>query len=178
MYEKLFVDGIGTVYISRFKGSGMVETGVFLVDVYCLGVKNAFFVQNFHTEYDHRFCQRMREQEVTRAISPACARKLIEGSVLYAQQFGIAPHPDYKKACRVLGGIDATTCQDSFTYGKDGKPFFFQGPNDTPERAQWILRQLERYCGQDKFHFMVESGALPGTMLDPSVFEDETDEPK
>jgi hypothetical protein len=41
----LFQLGIGTVVIVRYKSGGRVEAGVFLLDVFCLGVKNAFFNQ-------------------------------------------------------------------------------------------------------------------------------------
>lgn len=37
-------------------------------------------------------------------ITPAAARKLVEGAVAYAQSLGFAPVPDFKKASRVLGG--------------------------------------------------------------------------
>ena len=36
----LFECGIGHLLVSRFKSNGRVELGLFLVDVYCLGVKN------------------------------------------------------------------------------------------------------------------------------------------
>ncbi len=44
------------------------------------------------------------------AVEPCCARKLIEQATQYAQGLGFAPHPDYKKAARVFGGLDAEQC--------------------------------------------------------------------
>lgn len=41
----LFDKGIGYVVVARFKLVGEAEIGVFLVDVFCLGVKNAFFTR-------------------------------------------------------------------------------------------------------------------------------------
>jgi hypothetical protein len=140
----------------------LVESGVFLVDLYCLGVKDAFYALTPLPEYDRRFSIRMRENEITRQVSPAYARQFIEGSVRYAQQFGFVPDAGYKKACRVFGGIDPGECADAFTYGFEGKPHYIQGPNDSPERAQMILSRLERTCGPGKYHFTIVSGVPPG----------------
>ena len=39
----LFDSGYGYVVVSRFKTDGRVESGFFLLDMYCLGVKDAGF---------------------------------------------------------------------------------------------------------------------------------------
>jgi hypothetical protein len=42
--KTLFEDGIDRVLISRFRSGGQrIETGVFLVEVRCLGAKNAVY---------------------------------------------------------------------------------------------------------------------------------------
>ena len=41
----LFDSGCGHLVVSRFKGDGRVEAGFFLLDVFCLGVKDAGFQQ-------------------------------------------------------------------------------------------------------------------------------------
>lgn len=41
----LFQLGIGYVMVCRFKATGACKAGVFLVDVFCLGAKNAFFTK-------------------------------------------------------------------------------------------------------------------------------------
>jgi hypothetical protein len=152
---ELFEKGLGHVVVSRFKGSDRVESGVFLLDVYCLGVKDAFFTQLTLGEYQDRLLKRIFREMPTQSIEPACARKLIEGAVAYAQNLGLAPHPDYKKACRVLGGIQSKDCATEFTYGKDGKPLFISGPYDSEEKCQRILKLLSLRCGQNNFHFLV-----------------------
>ena len=51
----LFELGIGTVVIIRYKSGGRVEAGVFLLDVFCLGVKKAFFDQCHEDELPEFF---------------------------------------------------------------------------------------------------------------------------
>lgn len=150
----LFEDGIGYVVVSRFKSGGRVETGAFLVDVFCLGVKDAVFRQiPSLLEYDEWLEEIFAEGR--EPMEPAAARKLVEQAVAYAAHFGLAPAADYKKGCRVFGGIRAEDWLEDFTFGKDGKPFFISGPNETPARCEQILGALERSCGPGNYGYMV-----------------------
>ena len=157
----LFKNRFGQVVVARFKLSGDAEVGVFLVDLYCLGIKDAHFVKASALEYDTKILARMAETgEGKESLSPACARKLVEGAVQYAQALGLAPHPDYKKACRVFGGIRSEECDRAFTYGKDGKPLLVQSPNDSPAFVQHVMTTLTRRLGTDGFHYILEAGTL------------------
>jgi hypothetical protein len=158
---ELSKNGFGHVAVARFKLSGDAEVGVFLVDVYCLGVKDAYFARVSELEYNSKILAGIAETGGGKeSLGPACARKLIEGAVQYAQGLGLAPHPDYKKACRVLGGIRPEDCERTFTYGKDGKPLFVQSPNDSPEFVERVMETLTRRLGKDGFHYILEAGSL------------------
>jgi hypothetical protein len=157
--EKLFENGLGYVVVARFKAGGrLVEAGIFLVDTFCLGAKNCDFTEMSEPDYQERVVRRLSENDPMKKVEPAYARKLVEDAVAYAQHLGFAPHRDYKKACRVLGGIDARTCTDSFTFGKDGKPLYIRGPGETQEQADRIIAHLRRVCGDDNYHFMMPLG--------------------
>jgi hypothetical protein len=160
--KELFERGLGQVVVARFKGGGQrVEAGVFLIDAWCLGVKNAFLTELTPATFQTKLLDRMRDECTVVPIEPACARKLIEQAVKYAAGLGFAPPPDFKQAARVFGGIKAADCPQSFTFGKDGKPLYFQGPNESPEQAERILVQLERRSGKGNYHFVV-GGPLEG----------------
>jgi len=92
MSENLFEQGIGHVVVSRFKPSGLVEVGVFLLDVYCLGVKNAFYTQVIAYEYENVLLAQVFPEGDKKTIEPCCGRKLVEDACKYAQSLGIAPH--------------------------------------------------------------------------------------
>ena len=93
-------------------------------------------------------------------IKPECARKLVEDAVRYALDLGLSPHPDYRVGKLIFGDISAATCDQQYTFGKDGKPFFFAGPHDSPARCEQILRTLEDRCGPGGYHFVLP-GELP-----------------
>jgi hypothetical protein len=153
--ESVWDQGIGQVFLSRLLPSGQVAFAVFLVDVYCLGVKDAMSSVISRSTYDSKFGARMRPGHGVTQASPACVRKLVEGAAEYARGLGLHPHPDYFRARPLFGTIEATECAEEFPFGKDGKPFFVAGPYDTPDRCRQILNALVQSCGVDGFHFML-----------------------
>jgi hypothetical protein len=112
----------------------------------------------------------MRGRFTAEDVSPACARKIVEGAVEYARALGLHPHPDYHKTKGIFGDIDAGECPDEFEFGKDGKPFFIAGPNDTPERCRQILRALEQARGPGGYDYLIPfatRGSTPFEILEP-----------
>jgi hypothetical protein len=154
----LFEAGMGYVAVFREKSNGDVEAGVFLVDVFCLGVKDGFFTQSSAAERG-ALLERIFRDEAREPISAACARKLVDDAIAYAGGLGLAPHPDYKKAARVLGGIDPRECETTFTFGKDGKPLYVQGPHDSPAFVAHVMTTLHRRCGEGNYHYLIEAGS-------------------
>src|SRR5512141_331522 len=112
----IFEKGIGHVVVLRKKGNGTYEAGVFLVDVFCLGVKNAFFTGTGASEEQELLSSVFHEDDPWERVAPACARKLVEDATAYARNLGLSPHPDIKKASRVLGGINSAECREVFTF--------------------------------------------------------------
>jgi hypothetical protein len=86
---------------------------------------------------------------------------LVEGAVRYALDLGLPSHADYRKAKLIFGDISGETCPEQYTFGKDGKPFFFSGPYDSPARCEQILRTLRNHCGPEGYHFVTPAGPLP-----------------
>jgi hypothetical protein len=169
---KLFDFGCGYLVASRFKADGRVEAGFFLLDVFCLGVKDAGFHRfNSVVDYQESLLDRLFRDEEPVRMTPAAARKLAEDTVSYARGFGFSPGDDYKKASRVFGGVTTTDCDEEFVFGKDGKPFYIQGPSDSPARAERILRALEARCGEGGYDYIVAADDFE--LLDG---EDESDE--
>ncbi len=162
MTEEMFDGGMGQVIVSRTTGSGMVAAGIFLLDIFCLGVKNAFPMLRPRAAYDS-LVQQTKLQGGLVHIEPSYAKKLIEDAIAYARDLGFEPHDDYRVARKVLQDIDATICQEQFVFGKDGKPFFMSGPNDSPQRSRQIVETLERRCGAGGYHYIV--GLDPGLSL-------------
>ena len=153
---KLFDSGSGYIVVSRFKADGRVESGFFLLDVFCLGVKDAgFHCFNSMADYQQSLLDRLFTDEDRVRMTPAAARKLTEDAISYAGGLGFSAGVDYKKASRVFGGIKTADCDEEFMFGKDDKPLYIQRPSDSPARVERILRALEARCGEGGFHYIV-----------------------
>lgn len=166
-------DGIGYVVIARRLPEGLVSASVFLVDVFCLGVKNAFlqvFSDHEYAEIKTQFSGKM----ALRTCTAPHARKLLEGAVAYARQLGFEPCGDYYKAAVIFGDIDPTECADTFVFGKDGKPCYVRGPSEDPIRANRTVEQLRRRCGPDGFTFII--GGPEDELDETGLFDDDLDD--
>jgi len=151
---KLYEMGLGNLLFSRSLPDGRIAVAVFLLDIYCLGVKDAFVGIATKEEYFQRTRRRFMEENL-QPVQPACFRKLVEGGVAYARDLGFPPHADYALASQIFGDVDAEECSTRFEYGREGKPFYVSGPHDTPERIDAILHQLNRRLGEGNFDFLV-----------------------
>jgi len=157
--EGLFEVGIGNILISRKIPDGNIAFGIFLLDVYCLGVKNAYFFILSRSEYDDKI-RRIKADADFNSLPPECIRKLVESAEAYAGHLGFKPHPDYRSAKKIFGDIDAEKCPMQFEFGKDGRPLFVSGPNDTRTKCMKIMETLTKSCGPGGFHYMI--GVTPG----------------
>ena len=166
MPSVLFEIGIGHVVIARELPSGLLGCGYFQVDPYCLGVKDAFFGE---IERDRLVSHlgAINDTHTLVDVAPARARKLIREAVAYAADLGLAPAEDYAAVEAIFGDVDAGTCADAFTFGKDGKPFYVTGPNDTPARIRVVTRTLQDRCGTGSWDYLI------ATPLDVPAFEED-----
>ena len=161
--QSVWDQGMGSVLVSRTRGTE-VAFGMFLLDMYCLGVKDAWFDVVTRSDYDFKIFEKAFSGEHV-DLSPECTRHLVEGAVHYASDLGFSPHRDYRQAKRVFGDIDASQCQQEFIYGKDGKPLFMSGPGDGAMRCQQILDTLEARCGPDGYHYVMRLSESHGQFL-------------
>lgn len=152
--ESVFELGIGHTIIARKLPDGQIAAGVFLVDVYCLGIKNAFLAVKSEYEFE-AVIKRDFTTNPLKPADPAYARKLIEDSIAYARDLGFEPHPDYRDASVVLGDIDPTECTKQFSFGNEGKPYYVSGPNHSVSTARRIITHLAKRFGPDGFHYLV-----------------------
>jgi hypothetical protein len=153
--KTLWDEGIGNILFSRELDAGRVAHATFLIDTFCLGVKDAAFFVSPRDEYDHVIRDRLISRFEYQTRSPAFVRKLVEESIIYARSLGFEPHPDYQQAKAIFGDVDANACREVFAFGKDGKPFLISGLNDSPQRCARIVMTLTERCGAGGFDYLL-----------------------
>jgi hypothetical protein len=141
--------GLVDVVVAREHGSS-VTACAYLVDAWCLGVKNCTgpksmdrrrlpdFVSYVFSVADH-----------TPVSAPLeLAQHLVFGAVGYARGMGLEPHPDFAKCAHLLGEWSGSS---DIAFGRDGVPMYMQGPHDDMFA---ILATLRKTVGDGNFHYM------------------------
>jgi len=154
--------GVALVLVAAPDGHNRLSVCAYLIDTWCLGVKNALGPKRMA----RRDFDALKRAYFAQWGSPGIpipvelAQHLVFGAVEYARRLGFEPHRDFRRACRPLG---AWSGPRAITFGRAGKPYYVNGPYDDPER---VLARLEHTVGRGGFHYTVsldeldERGAL------------------
>ena len=122
----------------------------FLVDVYCLGVKDAVgplamgsdsiatFRRDFFAAFD----------AAPLAVPLDLAQHLVHGAVAYARDLGFKPSSGLAATAPYLGMPSTPT---PIRFGREGSPFYISGPYDNP-RA--VVQTLEATAGAGNYHYI------------------------
>ncbi|MBP8132051.1 MAG: hypothetical protein KA184_20920 [Candidatus Hydrogenedentes bacterium] len=159
-------DLIARIVVARAQTEHLVLYGVYLVDLGCLGVKDAFWRGNAtHSDYAEFKDRFRRSNQGFTTCSSSLAHQIIYGARDYAKAIGFEPHRDFAQAQLVLEPRDAITFDAHIEFGKDGKPFYVSGPHDNVNR---IMNHLEKTLGPGNYHFLahVMTGELETGMDD------------
>jgi hypothetical protein len=156
MAKTLESQGLGYVIIARRISTGEILLSNFLVDRYCLGVKDCFAQFVYASQYQEMLNgMTERDMEFTRIDAPS-ARRLVEDAVAFAARYDLNPHPDYRTAQLIFGDIDASAGQQLVEMGRDGKPFYISGPFESERDSMEILRKLGAARGQGGFDHLTQ----------------------
>jgi hypothetical protein len=146
--------GLVSVLVARRYKWGRVSVCGYLADVYCLGVKNALGPEIMTDPEWLSFTDRFFGAYPSKPINAPLelAQHLIFGAVDYASGLGFEPHPDLAPAVPYLG---PWTGPSAITFGRDGRPFYTQGPNDN---AGHVLATLDGAVGPGAYEFLTVIG--------------------
>jgi hypothetical protein len=150
------IEGLTIVVVSRKSRPGKLIVCTYLVDYYCLGIKNVIgprqILESEYPKFKEKCFQVFDNHSKTITIEQAQA--IVLSSLAYANSLELSPHPDFTEAAKShLGLWDeklSIWCGDS-----DGKPLFIAGPNDFPAKTMGIL---DRSVGKANYNFISPIG--------------------
>lgn len=152
--------GMHSLIVARQISATELVTAGFLVDRYCLGIKDAWVYLGGREQYE-KTQKHLRQEGELEYWQPEQACKFVLGAVNYARQLGLAPHPGWDKAKAIFLGVEPGKWNGEFEYGENGKPHFISGPHDSGEKCRFILNVLTKTCGPDNFYFTIlDDGSL------------------
>jgi hypothetical protein len=145
--------GLVGVLIAREDRNQQISICGYLLDVYCLGVKNVLGPERMRrgdlSSFSRSFFSGWAAGGVPAPIE--LARELVLGVAKYAHTLGFRPHADFEQARGHLGEWEGP---GAIRFGCEGTPTFTEGPYDD---AVVVLRTLEESVGAGNFHFTVSA---------------------
>ena len=152
--ESVFDIGMGTLILARGVTPHHIALSSFLIDVFCLGIKDVMF-ESVEREVFEMYMDASGAGSPMVSVDPGYARKLLRDLAAWSQSIGFAPHRDFAAVERMFGDVSVDTSDAVFRFGRDGKPCYIPGPNDTTQLIQRRIEQLQKYLGDDGFGFEV-----------------------
>jgi hypothetical protein len=139
--------GLALVLVARADRHDRVVICGWLVDMFCLGVKNTIGPEVMRGRDVPHFVRTyfMAFPAAGLRAPIALAEELVLGAVEFAAGLGLSPHPDFAQTRAHLGEL---TEDRAITFGCDGRPLYVAGPHDDPIE---IMRTLASSVGTDGF---------------------------
>lgn len=154
-YATPYIDecGLADIIVTRVHKGGKYTVGVFHVDTYCLGVKNATWcVRMDELDYES-IIEQLRESLNVERVSYEEAHNRIYGAIAFAEDAGIEPCQKFDIAKYVLKEDTDDVPLIEYEYGKNGKHFLVA--HDQKE-LDYFLPILLANLGEGNFDFVID----------------------
>lgn len=126
--------------------------GLYMVDTFCLGLKDsAYRFSLSETEYEDFFDRMNSTIGPLQEISYNEAHNLIYGAIAFAEEAGIQPDRSFDLTRYLLEEDTENIPLIEYEYGKDGKHFLVAHSNLEANR---YIKTLQKHLG-DQFDFIV-----------------------
>lgn len=139
--------GVALVLVARAGRHDRVSACGYLVDTFCLGVKNTIGPEQMRRRDLPSFVRTYFMALPSPALRAPIdlAQHLVHGAVAFAAGLGFDPHPDFAAARGHLGDLRGPC---AITFGREGRPLYVAGPFDDPIA---VLEKLSAAVGDDGF---------------------------
>ena len=157
------------VIFARNHVNGNVTFVSVLVDLLCTGAKDVLFFVNEPESLYREILKKYKDGLALNfePVSYELIHNIIFESVAFADEFGIAPHEDFRYAELILDEDTDDFPKIEVPLGEDGKALLYLNFDD--ERAPYFERQILKYG-------IVGTYDIIRNDFDPFLDEDETDE--
>ena len=143
-------DGLAHIIVTRNRAGGNLVYASFLVDTFCLGIKDADYAIDFTPEELEKMLTHFRSYHELEEIEYDKIHNIIYGALEFAEEGGINPVKQFGIASYILEEDTDDIPLIEYEYGKDGKHFLIIG-EDGKERR--YLDTLMAHLG-DNFSFV------------------------
>jgi len=135
--------GLCQVLVVRKQPSGLFMFSLFLLDMWCLGVKNTLSNINYSEEDLEDFIENVNSS-VEHPLEPCeyvYAHNLVYGALEYGEDLGFKPPLDFSVDKYLLEEDSDDIELIEFDFGREGRPYYVSGPHDDVDRVHRILQK-------------------------------------
>lgn len=149
--------GFANLVIARSHTNGNITVCFYLIDLFCLGVKDTHYKFNISKgEYQDIISSANTMDFIP--ISYTLAHNIIYAGIEYAEEFGFKPHKDFTSITRFMLEEDTEDVElIEIECGKGGKPLYVSGPFDDELKINAVIKQLEKNAGVGNFDYITSS---------------------
>ncbi len=146
--------GEGHVIVTRRHTGGRVSVAVYLVDIYCIGVKDSFFRLRLE---DDELEEMLDSAPSIRECSYDEAHNWIYGAIAWAEEAGIEPDKSFAVTKYMLEEDTDDISLIEYEFGRDGKHLLVANNNLEASR---YLPLLKKNLGEGNFMFTINMDNL------------------
>ncbi|TSA30439.1 MAG: hypothetical protein D4R67_00475 [Bacteroidetes bacterium] len=151
--------GFAMIIVTRQHINGNITHGAYMVDLYCLGVKDSFWNFNQHPQEFRELLEKQQRANDfglrIRTVDYQVAHNIIYGAIEFAEEFGFYPHKSFEVTRYILEeDTDHIQLMD-IEFGFKGKPLYISSPENPGEKNR-VFAHLEKRLGTGNYHFITE----------------------
>ena len=166
--------GIATIHVLKRLPGGSLAIGAFLVDLWCIGLKDCYGRLNASHEMFDESMDRLRGRMEIQRIDPSAARRMVIGGIRFARQNGFRLPARYERWVAILGNASDWQNADLCDFGREDGTLCYVGELDGL-RSRLIGCSVDEFLAREDVHFLIGG---PVSSADDYDFEtaDEEDE--
>ena len=156
--SNLFDIGEGYVVVSRLHTGGKISFACYLIDTYCIGVKDSMYKLRTEKEEFDYILESLSKTNELEECSYEKAHNIVYGAVDFAEEIDIAPDDSFKLTKYMLEEDTEDVPLIEYEFGKDGKHFLVATDQ---YNASKYLPKLKQAYGND-FKYIVPENSWIG----------------
>lgn len=144
--------GMANILIIRQHTGGNSTCGVYLVDLFALGLKDSFYFFNLKPEeFEHKFIE---TGLFNLEIDYELAHNIIWGGIAFASEYGLKPDKSFDITEYILEEDTEDIPLIDIEFGQEGKPFIMLKDGDF--KSDKAFKHLSSTLNLDEFNFVKE----------------------
>jgi hypothetical protein len=149
--------GMANILVVRNHTNGNKTVGLFLVDTFCLGLKDTYYMFNIPDSELREILDKFRNEGGNEAqlikADYTLVHNIIYGAIDFATEYGFKPFKDFNLTRYILEEDDENVELIGIEFGQEGKPAIFVGKEKHPAN---IIAQLDKTAGEGNYGIVYE----------------------